>query len=160
MTPGLRKVTLTAHIVCSLGWLGAVVAYLPLALTGLSSPDTEKVRAAYLAMELIGWCVLVPLSLAALLTGLVQALGTEWGLFRHYWVRAKFVLTIGATTVLLLHMPAVSRMVAGGFELPRAQFVVQAAGGLAVLPAVTILSIFKPWGPTAYGPRQKMLVLT
>ena len=41
-------------------------------------------RGAYLAMDLIGWFVIVPLSLASLLTGLVQALGTTWGLFRHY----------------------------------------------------------------------------
>ena len=41
-------------------------------------------RAAYLAMELTTWSVIVPLSLAALLTGLFQALGTEWGLFQHY----------------------------------------------------------------------------
>ena len=49
------------------------------------------VRAAFLAMESIGWFVIVPLSLAALPTGLVQSLGTEWGLFRHCWMLAKFL---------------------------------------------------------------------
>ena len=71
-------------------------------------------RAAYIAMELTGWFVIVPLSLASLLTGLVQSLGTTWGLFRHYWVLVKFLLTIGATIVLLLHMPTVSYSQASG----------------------------------------------
>jgi hypothetical protein len=40
-------------------------------------------------MELTTWIVIVPLSLAALLTGVVQSLGTPWGLFRHRWIVAK-----------------------------------------------------------------------
>jgi hypothetical protein len=162
MTPRLRKLALTAHVTFSAGWLGAVVAYLPLAITGLTSQDGEMVRAAYPAMELIGWVAIVPLSLAALLTGLVQSLGTEWGLVRHHWVLAKFLLTVGGTTVLLLHMPVVSR-VAGiaaeatlsgaEFGAPRVQFVVHAGGGLAVLLTATALSVYKPWGRTRYGRR-------
>lgn len=61
-------------------------------------------RGAYLAMEVTGWYVIVPLAFAALLTGLVQSLGTTWGLFRHYWVLAKLALTALATLLLLLHM--------------------------------------------------------
>jgi hypothetical protein len=68
------------------------------------------VRAAWIAMELIGWYVIVPLSLAALLSGVVQALGTPWGLFRHYWVLITFLLTSFATIILLLHMPSVSAL--------------------------------------------------
>ena len=81
MRPRLRKFTLTAHVTFSVGWLGAVVAYLALAIAGLTRQDAQVVRAAFLSMELIGWFVIVPLSLAALFTGLVQSLGTEWGLF-------------------------------------------------------------------------------
>jgi len=44
----------------AVGWLGAVVAYLALALVGLTSPSAQMVRAAYLAMEVIGWYVIVP----------------------------------------------------------------------------------------------------
>jgi hypothetical protein len=62
MTPRLRKLTLTAHVTSSVGWLGAVVAYLALAITGLTHPDAQLVRATYLAMELIGWFVIVPFS--------------------------------------------------------------------------------------------------
>src|ERR687887_134909 len=83
LTPSLRKLALTAHVTSSVGWLGSVAGFLVLAITGVTSQDSEVVRAAYVAMELVAWYVIVPLSLASLLTGLVQALGTQWGLFRH-----------------------------------------------------------------------------
>ena len=165
MHPSLRKFALTAHIVFSVGWLGAVIAYLPLAVTGLMSHDLPTFRAAYRAMELIGWLGIVPLSLAALISGLIQSLGTEWGLFRYYWIVVKLLSTIGATTILLMHMPAVSRMASGaaraaldGTDLgaPDVRFLVHAAGGLLVLLTTTALSVCKPWGLTGYGQRKEV----
>ncbi|MEV6524511.1 hypothetical protein AB0M43_21365 [Longispora sp. NPDC051575] len=87
----------------SVGWLGAVAGFLALAIAGLGSQDAQTVRAAHLSMELIGWFVLVPLALASLLTGLIQSMGTEWGLFWHYWVLVKLLITVLATVVLLLY---------------------------------------------------------
>src|SRR5258708_3540597 len=103
MSPGIRKFALTAHVTSSVGWLGAVAAFLVLSIAGLTSRDAETVRGAYLAMNLIGEFIIVPLGIAALLTGIVQSLGTPWGLFRYYWVLMKLVLTVGATFLLLLH---------------------------------------------------------
>jgi hypothetical protein len=164
MEPTLRKFALTAHVVLSVGWLGAVVAYLAVAIVGLTSHDAQMMRAAYLSMEVIGWFVIVPFSLATLLTGLVESLGTQWGLFRYWWVSVKFLLTIGATIVLLKHMQAVTRMadVASdvtlsviSFRALQIQLMVHAGGGLLVLLAATVLSIYKPWGLTPYGLRKQ-----
>ena len=77
MTPPLRKFALTAHVVSSVGWLGAVAVFLGLSIAGMTSQNLETVRAAYLAMESVGLFVLVPFSLASLLTGLAQSLGTR-----------------------------------------------------------------------------------
>jgi hypothetical protein len=145
MTPGLRKFALTAHIIFSVGWLGAVVAYLAIAIACLVSEDAQVVHSGYSTMELTGWFVIVPLSFAALLTGLVQAIGTEWGLFRYYWILVKLVLTLGAVTILLLHMPALGRRSGVQSE------VLHAGGGLLVLVATTTLSVYKPWGRTGRG---------
>jgi hypothetical protein len=164
MKPGLRKFVLTAHIVFSVGWLGAVAAFLALAVAGLSSQNDQTARAAYVAMDLIGWFVIVPCSLITLLIGLVQSLGTKWGLFRHYWVLIKFLLTVGATVLLLLHMNATSRLanaaadVSANLELlrpVRVQLIFDAAAALLVLLAATILSVYKPWGLTRYGRRKQ-----
>jgi len=107
MTIRLRKLALTAHVTSSVGLLGSIAAFLSLAIAGLTSQDAQTVRAAYLAMELIARFVIVPLAFASLLTGLIQSLGTPWGLFRHYWVVVKLLLTVFATVVLLVKMELV-----------------------------------------------------
>ena len=164
MTKGVRRFALTSHVTSSVGWLGAVVAYLAVASVGLTSADEQLVRSAYLMTELLIRFVIVPISFAALLTGLVQSLGTEWGLFRHYWVATKFILTVIATIILVIHMQTVSHVsaIAAGtslstsdYDTMRLQMVVHAAGGLIVLLTATTLSIYKPWGKTAYGRKQE-----
>ena len=135
MSPRLRKFAFTAHVTFSMGWLGSVVAYLALAFAGLTTQDVPLARSAYLSMELVGWWVIVPFSLAALTTGLVQSLGTEWGLFRHYWITVKFLLAAVGSLVLVTHMRVVSQMsgiaratsfTAGDFGGLRVQLVVHA----------------------------------
>jgi putative copper export protein len=162
--PGLRKFALTAHVACSVGWLGAVAGFLALAVAGLSSRDPRTVAAVYPAMELVTVCVIVPLSLASLLTGLIQALGTPWGLFRHYWVLSKLLLTSVATVVLLLQLGPIGYLgdAARGAAAPIADLralgismVIHAAGGLLVLLLTTILSVYKPRGLTPYGQRKQ-----
>jgi hypothetical protein len=91
MTTRLRKFALTAHVASSVGWLGAVVAYLALGVSAATGREAQTVRAAWIAMEVIGWFAIAPLAIAALLTGLVVSLGTPWGLFRHYWVLITLV---------------------------------------------------------------------
>ena len=159
MTPRFQKFALLAHITFSVGWIGAVVAYLALSISALTSQDEQMVRAAFLSMKFIGWSVIVPFSFAALLSGLVQSLGTRWGLFRSWWVVAKLILTVFAVVVLLQHMRDVSRLALAAKDtaLPVSALrpeLIHSAGGLLVLFAAMILSIFKPWGLTPYGRRQ------
>ena len=112
MTPALRKLTITAHVTFSVGWLGAVAAFLVLSIAGLTSHDAEVVKGAYLSMDLISRFIIIPLCLAALVTGLIQALGTPWGLFRYYWIVMKFGLAVFATIALLIHQFAVMAVAA------------------------------------------------
>ncbi|MES2521916.1 MAG: hypothetical protein V4617_04375 [Gemmatimonadota bacterium] len=96
------------------------------------------------------------------MTGLVQSLGTTWGLVRHYWVIAKLVLTVPASAILLLHMRPISYLadVASTRELAvgddrqvRIQLIANAGAALFVLLVTTVLSIYKPRGMTRYGQR-------
>jgi hypothetical protein len=76
-----RRFVLTTHVISSVGWLGAAAAYLVLAVDVPASQDAQMVRAAVLVMELIAWLVTVPMALASPFSGIVQSLGTTWGLF-------------------------------------------------------------------------------
>jgi hypothetical protein len=42
MTPRLRKFALTAHVTSSVGWLGAVAAFLALAVAGLTGQNSSR----------------------------------------------------------------------------------------------------------------------
>jgi len=101
---------------------------------------------------------------AVIATGLIQALATPWGLFRHYWIVTKLLLTTVATIILLKHMPTVSRTAglmiqdqssSSGLGVLPTQLVIHAAGGLLVLCVITIISMYKPWGMTPYGRRKQ-----
>src|SRR5262245_15493642 len=160
MGPRLRKLALSVHLTCSVGWIGAVVAYLALGVAA-TSRDGSRVRAAWIAMEWTGWFAIVPLAIGALSTGLIMALGTKWGLFRHYWVLFSFALTTFATVILVLHMPTVSALA----EVAREATDPARAGlggdlahpglGLVVLLVVQVLNLYKPPGMTRYGQRKQ-----
>ncbi len=161
MTPGLRKLALTVHLTASVGWIGAVVAYLALGIAAETSNEAATVRGAWIAMELVGWYAAVPLAVGALVTGVAIALGTRWGLVRHWWVVFSLVLTTFCLVVLFLHMPTVSMMAEQARSADAAQL--RALGGdlghpaigLGVLLAVLVLNVYKPRGLTRYGWRKQ-----
>ena len=158
MSPAARKLALTAHVATSVGWLGAVIAFLALSVIGLTARDEAVARGVYLVMEPAARYTLVPLAFASLLTGIIQSLGTEWGLFRHYWVLFKLALTMLATLVLVTYMGTFRAMAqsAADAATPLAIVrnpspVVHAVLALLVLLATTVLAIYKPRGVTPYG---------
>jgi hypothetical protein len=164
MAPRLRKFSLTAHVISSVGLLGAIAGFLALAIAGLTSQNDQMVRAAYLAMELIARFVIVALAFASLLTGLIQSVGAQWGLFRHYWVVVKFLRTVFATIILLAKMELIgyAARLSAETTLSRAdlraagiQLVIHASGGLLVLLVPAVLSMYKPPGMTKYGWRKQ-----
>lgn len=159
MSPRARKAVLTAHIATSVGWLGAVVAYIALDVTAVTSRDARLVSAAYLAMEVTAYAVIVPLALASVLTGVVNALGTHWGLVRHHWVVVKLLLTLVATTVLLMETGTIAALAdaaaSGGDPRTLPGTLPHSVGGLMVLLVVTGLSTYKPKGVTRYGWRRQ-----
>ena len=164
LRPRLRKLALTAHVTSSVGWLGAVTSSLAVAVAGVASDDPQTVRGAYLILELLGWYVLVPFSLASLLTGLISSLGTTWGLFRHYWVVAKLVINVFATIVLLMYMQSLEYLAGvaarssssadlAGLRSPSPML--HAGAALVLLVLATVLGLYKPRGVTRYGWRKQ-----
>jgi hypothetical protein len=141
LTPRQRKLALTAHVTASVGWLGAVVAFLALSIAGLTSQDPQTVRGAYL----------------------VCSLSSSWGLFRHYWVLFKLLINVVATIVLLLYMQtldalgdvaaATASSSSGLRGLGDPSPALHAAAALLLLLLATTLAIYKPRGMTRYGQR-------
>lgn len=160
MAPGLRRLTYTTHITSSVGWVGAVLVFLALAVIAVTSEDERTVRGAYLVMAPAAWFVLVPLAHASLLTGIALSLGTAWGLFRHYWVVLKLLITVFATVILLMYMETFRQMARIAADpvvdlevLRNASPIVHSILALILLIAATVLGVYKPFGMTPYGTR-------
>jgi hypothetical protein len=153
----LRKTVLVFHVATSVGLIGAVSSFLLLAVVGLFDSPT-----VYGAADVIARLAIVPLAIASLAIGLVQALVSPWGIFRHYWVIVKLVTTAIVLGVLLLQLPGISTLA----EIPstdmnlaakvalRQSLVLHSVGGLAFLVLCLVLSVFKPKGLTPYGWRK------
>jgi len=168
LSPGPRKLALTAHVLASVGWLGAVAGFLALAATGLNTNDELLMRGVYTSMDVIVRRAIVPLAFLSVATGVLQGLGTRWGLFRHYWVVIKLVITVVATLVLLSeltpihHLAAAARAgtIAGdAMRTERLSLAVHSGGGLLTLLVPTVLSIYKPRGLTRHGRRAEQSAL-
>jgi hypothetical protein len=160
MPQSLRKFSLSSHITVSVGWLGAVAVFLVLAITGLTTKDTMLARSMYMALEICTAYVIVPFCLASLVTGLIQAMGTKWGLFKHYWIIVKLFLTCFMTLLLFLHLKPINQLSlsAAGTDFSNTgeaatviELIKKAAFAVFGLIAVTAISVYKPWGKTKLG---------
>jgi threonine/homoserine/homoserine lactone efflux protein len=135
-------------------------SFLVLAVTGLTSTDTQLVRAAYLTMNLLTRYIILPLSLVPLLlTGPLLSLGTPWGLFRHYWIVVKLVINLLSTSILVVHLQPISylaqvaaeRTLSSADRGVQVQLVAAAAAGLSVLfHAVPMLYMAVKFAGAAY----------
>lgn len=153
-----RRAVLVVHVVASASWLGLTVGLLALGITAGSTGAAGTVEASVRAMKLFADWLLLPVAFLTLVSGLVLALGTQWGLARHRWVYVKFWVTLATTTATVFALrpgvnSAVDAVAAGG-PLPDAGDVL--FGPIVSLSAyvfMTVISILKPWGPTRRGRR-------
>ena len=163
MGPSARKLTLAVHLTVSVGWIGAVFAYLALDVAAATSQEAGILRSSYLAMDRIADSAIVPLALASVATGLIVSLGTKWGLFRHYWVVISLLLTAFATIVLLRDTALIGFYAEVAAD-PRTSAdelrglgntLVHSVGGAVVLLVILVLNVYKPRGLTRYGRRKE-----
>ena len=153
-----RDFVLAAHLTSSIGWVGAAAAFLALAVIGMTSGNELVARGAYLVMDPAAWLVLVPLAFASLTTGVLISLITPWGLFRHYWVVFKLLITAFATLVLLTYTTTFSQLagVAGDLAVPIERVrnpspVLHSVLAIVLLTIATVLAVYKPTGLTPFA---------
>ncbi|MBV9161760.1 MAG: hypothetical protein JO309_05245 [Pseudonocardiales bacterium] len=147
-----RAVVLTVHITMSVGWLGLDGALVALEVTGLSTVHPTVGAGIATATGVIACWVLIPVVFSSLVSGLVLALSTPWGLVRHWWVIVKCGIAAVLTAAGLLYLlPQLPQIVAGGGEPAEMQTLIARSVALVLLLAATGLSVVKPWGKTSCG---------
>lgn len=149
LSPGVRKLVLSVHVVTGVGLLGIDIAVVGLAATAATTGDVATARAAYTSMALLVHPFLPALAVSAFASGVVLSVGTKWGLLEHYWIVTKLLLNLA---VILLGANAVKGLVdqAVAATAGAAPMLLVSAfsANLAMLVAATVISVYKPWGKT------------
>lgn len=162
LAPRHRKVTLLAHILSGIGWMGVDVALFVLLLTGLTTDDGQVAASCYIAVAVFVPVAVPVLSLGMLASGLLLGWGTKWGLLRYWWVVVKLAMALILTVLVF------TALVPGINDMPRPNATTSADAvrdslgsvptGLMFPPIVSflmlgiasVLSMFKPWGRTRW----------
>lgn len=158
LRPGVRKTVMVIHIIASVALLGEVWTLVTLNLYSTLAADAELAHAAYRLMEVLVFAGGIPLSMTALVTGVTLALGSHWGLARHYWVFGKLLLLVAVICLgMFLFQPGVVATAIEQGARPDGEQWRQAsvvATQLLMLVTATTLSVFKPKGRIGWWSRQ------
>ena len=161
-----RQAVLALHVLCGVGWMGLDLGLIVLVLTGATSGSGPTVAAAYTAVRLVVPVVVPLVATGMLVTGLLLGWGTRWGLLEWTWVLLKLVIGVVLTAlvfVLLLPLALGVPPDLGGSAADVREAVGAAVRSLVFPPMVSftalgvslVLSIWKPWGRTAWALRRR-----
>jgi hypothetical protein len=145
VSPEIYRVLLTAHIIVSVGWLGAVFAKLALAVSAATASEPAVAHALYVSTSTIN-AAFPPMAVGTVVTGVLLSLGTKWGLLRHYWVATKLALTVGVITTAIRMAGPLGPGTNADVTSVSTLLISLSVAHLLLLGAATILSVYKPWG--------------
>ncbi len=135
---------LTLHIIFSVGLLGDSAGYLAVAIHAANVSDPLAARESYRILQLFAFMFGIPLSFAALITGLWLTFITKWKLLQYPWVTIKFLLIISVILIgALVLKGAMDAMLSGGGGAER-KLIAGAGYDVLALTIAVILGVFKP----------------
>ncbi|MEV6912605.1 hypothetical protein [Amycolatopsis sp. NPDC051071] len=151
-----RQLTVWLHVISSVGWMGQALAlFTLLAISHGSEDNAVRVAATSMAHE-IDSLLLAPLANASAFTGFMLAAATAWGFTRHWWVLAKFVITLVQlhAGIFLLSGALRDSVAAARAGIPEPASTTLIAGTGLMASAIAFqawLSVAKPWGKARTG---------
>lgn len=165
LSPRARKGVLIVHLAGSIGWIGADISLLALAITALTTGSPRLGQGAIAVAGLLVTWVSGPLAVLALLSGIALSLATRWGVVRYRWTLVSFVLTLamaaavnfalgpmlrGFADAILAAEPDIP--VAAAMDSTPMHVLVPPCVAFVALMFVTVINVYKPWGRTRRGP--------
>ncbi|MDX8145254.1 hypothetical protein SK854_24295 [Lentzea sp. BCCO 10_0061] len=140
-----RTLLVWLHVVTSVGWLSQAVALLALVLHGMRTGDLNAFRMArYLDHE-----VLAIMANTSAFSGFMLSATTPWGYFRHWWVLAKFVITVSQLYIGIFILSGNLQEALNGHVT--AWMPVGTALMISAIAFQAWLSVAKPWGRTPWA---------
>ncbi|MEV6712082.1 hypothetical protein AB0M48_08555 [Lentzea sp. NPDC051208] len=140
-----RTLLVWLHVVTSVGWLSQAVALLALVLHGMRTGDLTAFKMArYLDHE-----VLAIMANTSAFSGFMLSATTPWGYFRHWWVLAKFVITVSQLYIGIFILSGNLQQAVNGHVT--AWMPVGTALMISAIAFQAWLSVAKPWGRTPWA---------
>jgi hypothetical protein len=142
------------------GLLGDSAGYLAVAIRAAATSEATVADAAYRMLDMFSVVFGIPLSFAALLTGITLGVGSKWEVFRYPWVMAKLLLIVSIIAVgAFVLRGGMDAMLTGGGG-GEVRLVAGAAYDVLALAVATGLAVYKPGRPhsrKAAADRQALL---
>ncbi|GAB2667474.1 membrane protein [Kribbella swartbergensis] len=142
---------LVLHIASVGSWFGIDVVMAVLTFTALGT-DSESTKAlCFRVLELVTVWPMTVSGLVCLVTGVLLAVGSKYGLTKYWWVVVKLFLNLLLSALVLVSLrPGVAeiadRAEAGDLGIPLGDMIYPPIVSPTLLTFAIVLSVFKPWG--------------
>ncbi|WP_432939158.1 hypothetical protein ACQPXM_28855 [Kribbella sp. CA-253562] len=151
LTGKARKLTLVLHLASVGSWIGLDVAMAVLVFTAMGSDDPGTKSLSFPALELVTIWPMTISGLTCLVTGVLLAYGSNYGLTKYWWVVVKLGLNLLLSTLVLIALrPGVEEMAdqarQPGAVLKATDLIFPPIVSPTLLMVAVVLSVFKPWG--------------
>jgi hypothetical protein len=166
-----KRWLLSAHLLFMAIWLGGVFCSLALNIIALNTADPQLLNATYVFSEILDNFLIRTGAAGSLITGILLAWLTQWGLLTFYWIMTKEVATIIVivTDQIIIRwnhsiIPLTASQNLGAVSNPayvslHTLLFIGILFRLILLLAVVVISIFKPWGQSKGSGKAKASVL-
>jgi hypothetical protein len=153
-----KRWLLSAHLLCITAWLGASFCTLAFSITALFTTDPHLLNAVSVFIDILDHTIIRIGAGGTLLTGVLLAALTQWGLLRFYWITVKEIVSILCITVDLIAIrwneQLISLSASQGLHAlsnpvyltNRTLLFIGILFHIFALLGVIVISIFKPWG--------------
>jgi uncharacterized membrane protein len=147
LSRSLRRAVLTAHIIASVGLLGDTAAVLLVNVRAATTDDPAVAAASYDLLATFSAVFGIPLSMTALLTGIVLGLSSKWGVLRHGWVTIKLLVILSVILVGAFVIGPATETMRSGDGGTEPILIAASAYDVLALALATGLSVYKPRRP-------------
>ena len=152
------KIFRIIHYITVSCWVGSALVLLLLNIRNDAAVTDGMLLGMNTASHLADTWVIVPGAMGCLLTGLIFALFTPWGFFKHKWLTFKWLLTVTCILVGVFflgvwenEMLAISRTLGNAaltdstYQATKAKHFWVSCAQIAALLLLVVISVFKPW---------------
>jgi len=154
-----KKILLSIHILLIAIWIGTLIASLVLVFLKKNTFNAIQFSGLDKSVFLLFDSIIMNISIAVTLSGLVFSVFTNWGFFRFYWIITKWVIIVFvAILIMFFASPAVNGMAALSDSFVekvlnhpdylhyQRHYILYTGVQIILLIFIVFISVIKPWG--------------